>query len=67
MTTRKPGALTVKDFSAWAGIGTTKIYEELAKGTLRAVKAGKRTLIPMESAEEWLRAQPAYNGLHSRR
>jgi excisionase family DNA binding protein len=35
-------------------IARTKLYEELKAGRLRAVKVGKRTLIPITEAERWL-------------
>jgi excisionase family DNA binding protein len=36
------------------GMGRTKLYEEINSGRLRAVKAGKRTLIKQMDLEEWL-------------
>lgn len=63
MTTIKPACLTINEFSAWARMGKTRIYEEIGKGTLRAIKVGRRTLILMDSAEEWLGAQPAIGGV----
>ncbi len=51
-------------FDAWkamSGIGRTKTYYLLAEGKLRAVKAGKRTLIDVESGLAWLASCPAAN------
>lgn len=53
------GAMSVQDFRQWAGIGRTKIYEEIAAGRLQAVVAGGRTLIPVTAAECWLASLPA--------
>ncbi len=39
-------------------IGQTKIYEQIRLGKLRAVKFGKRTLIPAISLKEWLNNLP---------
>src|SRR5262249_32044140 len=39
------GAMTVKEFCRKYGIGTTKFYEEVKAGRLRAVKCGTRTLV----------------------
>ncbi len=39
------GAFTVAEFSAWARIGRTKLYELIASGELPIVKIGKKTLI----------------------
>ena len=52
------GAMSVRDFRTWAGIGRTKIYEEIAAGRLRAVNAGGRTLIPLAAATSWLASLP---------
>lgn len=52
------GAMSINDFRTWAGIGRTKIYEEIAAGRLCAVNAGGRTLIPVAAAECWLKALP---------
>lgn len=59
MTTIKPACLTINEFSEWARMGKTRVYEEIGKGALQAIKVGRRTLILMESAEAWLGAQPA--------
>ena len=47
-------ALSIPEFLAAVPIGRTKLYEELGAGRLRAVKVGKRTLIPITEAERWL-------------
>lgn len=39
-------AFSVPEAAARLGIGKTTIYKMIAGGTLRAVKIGKRTLIP---------------------
>ena len=45
--------LTINEFVEGYGIGRTKTYEEINSGRLKAVKCGRRTLIPIESAEKW--------------
>jgi hypothetical protein len=47
------GAMTVREFCARYKIGTTKFYEELGSGRLRAVKCGNRTLILISDAKVW--------------
>ena len=42
------------------GIGRTKAYEEINAGRLKARKAGKRTIITEDDAEEWLSLLPAF-------
>jgi hypothetical protein len=51
-------AMTVPDFR----IGRTKTYEEINAGRLKARKAGRRTIIAEEDAEEWLSNLPALHG-----
>jgi len=52
------GALSVKEFLKWSTIGRTKALEEIGSRRLRAVKVGRRLLIPIEAAIDWLDAQP---------
>jgi len=52
------GALSVEQFCHWAGIGRTKVYEEIDAGRLEAKKFGRRTIIPLEAAKRWLAALP---------
>lgn len=49
-------ALSVEDFCNSYSVGKTTAYEEIAAGRLRAVKAGRRTLIPEQSAADWLKS-----------
>lgn len=51
-------AYSIKGASKATNIGQTKIYEEIKLGRLKAVKFGKRTLIPSKSLREWLNALP---------
>lgn len=51
-------ALSVAEFSERYGIGRTKVYEELNKKRLRGRKAGRRTVITEDDAEDWLRRLP---------
>jgi excisionase family DNA binding protein len=62
-----PRALSIQQFCGRYSIGRTKAYEEIAAGRLRAVKVGRRTLIPEDSAEAWLAAltgMPAAGAAH---
>ena len=38
-------ALTISEVCSACGLGRTKIYEAIAAGSLKAKKAGKRTLV----------------------
>lgn len=54
------GFYTVPEFMRWARIGRTKTYEEIGTGRLRAVKVGRKTLIPCGAAGDWARGNPAF-------
>ncbi|MCB1782629.1 MAG: helix-turn-helix domain-containing protein [Alphaproteobacteria bacterium] len=43
-----------------AGIGLTKLYEEIKSGRLKAKKFGKRTLVTAAALEDWLNSLPDY-------
>ena len=49
------GAMSVKEFCEKYGIGTTKFYEEVKAGRLRAVKCGTRTLVLNRDSIAWER------------
>jgi excisionase family DNA binding protein len=49
-------ALSVEDFCRAYSVGKTTAYEEISSGRLRAVKAGRRTLIPDQAAIDWLKS-----------
>jgi excisionase family DNA binding protein len=52
-------ALSFPEFCRRYGIGRTSAYAEVAAGRLRAVKVGRKTLILVDDAEEWLAALPS--------
>lgn len=56
-----PGLLgfSVQQAAKSAGVGRTTIYEELARGRLRAKKVGRRTLILASDLEAWLQCLPS--------
>ena len=54
-------ALSIDEFCERFAIGRTYVYRELACGRLHAQKAGRRTIIPLDEAERWLRSLPAYS------
>ncbi|MGO9062265.1 MAG: excisionase family DNA-binding protein [Candidatus Binataceae bacterium] len=54
-------AFSVREFCVRYGIGRTHAYQEIAASRLRAVKVGRRTLIPHDAAEAWLAALPELN------
>jgi excisionase family DNA binding protein len=52
-------ALSVNEACASLSISRSKLYEEVAAGRLKALKAGSRTLIPVASRDAWLNSLPA--------
>lgn len=55
-----PAVMSIIEFMAWSRLGRTKVYELIGSQELRAIKSGRRTLIPVEAAKAWLEAQPVY-------
>jgi len=55
-----PGALymPINPFCALSGIGRTTLYARLGSGEIRAVKVGRRTLVDVGQALEWLASRP---------
>jgi Helix-turn-helix domain len=52
-------AMSVQAFCERYDIGRTKAYEEINAGRLKARKAGRRTIITSDDAEDWLSRLPA--------
>ncbi|MEP6355290.1 MAG: helix-turn-helix domain-containing protein [Hyphomicrobiales bacterium] len=46
--------MTVRDFLEWARISRTTFYKEVNNGRIPIRKVGKRTLIAMVDAQNWL-------------
>ena len=43
----------IDEFCHAHGVGRSFVYEEIKRGELRVIKAGRRTLIPNGEAQEW--------------
>lgn len=52
--------LTINESCALAGCGRTYIYSEISKGSLRALKRGRSTVIRPEDLRRWLADLPSY-------
>jgi hypothetical protein len=52
--------MSLDDFCRRYRIGRTKTYEEINAGRLKARKAGRRTIIGEDDAQEWLSLLPAF-------
>ena len=51
-------ALTISEVCSACGLGRTKVYEAIATGSLKAKKAGKRTLVLRHHLQEFLTGLP---------
>jgi excisionase family DNA binding protein len=52
-------AWSIRDFCKRYDVGRTTVHQEIKEGRLKARKAGRRTLIGDDDAEEWWRSLPA--------
>ncbi len=59
-------AFSIEEFCNSYSVGKTTAYEEISSGRLHAVKVGRRTLIPENSAAEWLKSQPSISATTER-
>jgi excisionase family DNA binding protein len=59
-------AYGVADAARVAGFGRSTLYEALASGSLRAVKLGRRTLIPVDELRRFLGTLPPARSAHVR-
>jgi excisionase family DNA binding protein len=55
-----PRAYAPKRFAVDFGLSRSQVYELIYSGELRAVRSGKRLLIPRQAAEEWLAGLPEF-------
>jgi hypothetical protein len=53
-------AMSLQVFCERYDIGRTKAYEEINEGRLKARKAGRRTIITADDAEDWLSRLPVF-------
>ena len=53
-TDLEPLAVSIREGCRMIGIKRSSIYREIAAGRIKAVKAGKRTLLPVASLRAWL-------------
>lgn len=58
------GMFTIRNFCAWSGLCRTNVYALINRGDLRAVKCGRRTLIPNNEVLRWREALPSFPVRH---
>jgi excisionase family DNA binding protein len=51
-------AYTVSEACSIARAGRTALYQAIARGQLRAIKRGRRTLVLAEDLSRWLEGHP---------
>ena len=52
------GAMTVAEFTKWAGVSRQTFYRLVKDGSINPRKVGTRTLILKSEAEKWLAGLP---------
>lgn len=52
--------LTIPEACAMIRVGRTKLYQLLNEGEIKAVKIGKKTLIPGSDLQKWQDSLPTY-------
>lgn len=57
-TASSSGAMSIDTFAKWAGIGRTNAFAQIRCGSLKAIRVGRRTLVTMSAAQEWLSSRP---------
>jgi len=45
---------SIKEFAKLNGLARGTVYSEINAGRLKTIKVGRRRLIPVEAAKEWL-------------
>ncbi len=50
--------VSISDACARAGVGRSFLYERMADGSVRSVKAGRRRLVDLASLEAWAASLP---------
>ena len=58
METLAPLCLSIPEACRVAGIGRTGLYKAIGDGSLTVRKAGRRTLVPVDSLKQWLASLP---------
>ncbi len=57
----RKGLLSINEFCEFANVGRTYAYQLINQHTIKAVKLGKKTLIPKTELDKWLEGLPAYS------
>ncbi|PCI52968.1 MAG: ethanolamine utilization protein EutA [Alphaproteobacteria bacterium] len=52
---------TIPESCKILSLGATSLYQHINEGRIRAVKLGKKTLLPREAINDFIASLPAYN------
>lgn len=52
--------LTLSEFCKAVNLGRTSVYKLINAGKVKALKLGKKTLVPRSSLDEFIASLPAY-------
>jgi excisionase family DNA binding protein len=55
-----PLALTINDAARFSGLSRSTVYQALARGDIKGVRAGRRTLVLTESLHAFIETRPPY-------
>jgi len=58
--------ISIRAFCDAYGVGRTRTYDLIAAGKLHAVKNGPRTMIDVDSAEQWAASLPRFKSAGKR-
>lgn len=56
----EPLLISIPEACARCGLGRSFLYERLAEGSIRSVKAGRRRLVDVASLQAWCESLPEY-------
>jgi excisionase family DNA binding protein len=54
-----PVSMSIATAVRWSGISRSEMYNLLARGRIRAVKAGRKTLVLTETLQTYIRSLPS--------
>ncbi|MBM3514704.1 MAG: helix-turn-helix domain-containing protein [Alphaproteobacteria bacterium] len=56
----KPIAVGILQACDLVGLRRSSLYQEIGAGRIRAIKSGRRTLVPIASLEHWIATRPEF-------
>jgi hypothetical protein len=53
-----PEVFEIMEFCGWARVSRTVAFKEIARGRLKVVKVGRKSLVTLDAARSWLASLP---------